>query len=58
MMGVHLCESELIDEDSKGSAGKALTAEEIAAVHEHLADIRHGLNMLESLKKAEASKEE
>jgi hypothetical protein len=58
MMGVDLCMAQFVDEDSSGSAAKALTAEEIAAVHEHLADIRHGLGVLEGRHGGAAPKEE
>ena len=46
LLGVDLCASEFIDENSKGSAGRALTEEERLAVREHLADIRRGLDFL------------
>ncbi len=44
-MGVKVSEGEYVDEDSTGST-KALTAEEIEAVHEHIRDIRTGLQKL------------
>lgn len=46
LLGVSLAEEELIDEDSTG--GKPLTEEERAAVREHLADIRCGLDFLDN----------
>jgi hypothetical protein len=46
LLGVTLCSEEWIDENSTGSTARALTEEERAAVREHLADIRHGLDVL------------
>lgn len=44
-LGVKLMEEEMLDEDSTGST-KALSVEEIEAVHEHIRDIRTGLKKL------------
>jgi hypothetical protein len=51
LLGVEISESVMEDMETSTGSVKSLTAEEIAAVKEHLADIREGLKMFEADKK-------